>query len=100
MTQSQEHSHPWYIGVCLWLAALTVVEVVLAMPSMRQGLASSTFFTLMAVLAVAKAGLVALYFMHLKFERIRLILFVSTPIVAVFLMLVVIYVDALRIVPW
>ena len=100
MTQSQEHSHPWYIGVCLWLAARTLVEVALATPAMRQGLTTTTFVTIMAVLAIAKAGLVALYFMHLKFERTRLILFVSTPIIAVLLMLTVIYVDALRIVPW
>lgn len=92
-----EHGHPWYVGVFVWLFVLTAIEVgVTEIP----GMSYATLFTVLTILAVIKAGLVAAYFMHLKFEKLRLILFVSTPAVAILLMLLVVYVDAMRIVPW
>lgn len=94
---SSDHGHPWYVGVFVWLFVLTAIEVgVTKIP----GMSYTTLFVVLTILAVIKAGLVAAYFMHLKFEKTRLILFVSTPAVAILLMLVVVYVDAMRIVPW
>lgn len=91
----QAHEHPWYVAVFLWLGALTLLEVGVT----YLGLGRGTLIAILSVLAVAKAGLVALYFMHLKFERSSLILFVTTPLVCVLLLIAVVAVDALRIVP-
>lgn len=91
-----EHSHPWYIGVFVWLSVLTALEVGVTYIEMSR----MSLILILSLLGFAKAGLVAAYFMHLKFEKRRLILFVMTPLVCIALMLVVVSVDALRIVPW
>jgi cytochrome c oxidase subunit IV len=79
----QAHAEPNYIAVFIWLAALTGVEVVAVyMPLTRLALAA-----ILVVLAFTKAALVALYFMHLKFERRTMLLVAVTPIIlCVFLM--------------
>jgi len=71
------HKHPNYMAIFWWLAILTVVELaVVFMP-----LSKITIGVLLCALALAKAALVAAYFMHLKFERrIMGILFASTLI--------------------
>jgi cytochrome c oxidase subunit 4 len=83
----QAHAEPNYIAVFVWLAALTAVEVaVVYLPLTRLAIAA-----ILVVLAFTKAALVALYFMHLKFER-RTMLFVAvTPVIlCVFLMFMLI----------
>ena len=90
------HTHPWYVGVFIWLFVLTGLEVGVTYIEMSR----TSLILVLSLLGFAKAGLVAAYFMHLKFEKIRLILFVTTPIICIFLMLIVVSVDALRIVPW
>jgi cytochrome c oxidase subunit 4 len=83
----QAHAEPNYIAVFIWLAALTAVEVaVVYLPLTRFAMAA-----ILVVLAFTKAALVALYFMHLKFER-RTMLFVAvTPVIlCVFLMFMLI----------
>jgi len=91
----QAHEHPWYLGVFLWLGVLTLLEVGVT----YLGLGRGVLISILSLLAVAKAGLVALYFMHLKFERTNLILFVATPLICVGLLVFVVAVDALRIIP-
>ena len=83
----QAHAEPNYIAVFIWLAALTVVEVVAVyLPLTRLALAA-----ILVVLAFTKAALVALYFMHLKFERRTMLLVAVTPIIlCVFLMFMLI----------
>lgn len=93
---TSEHGHPWYIGVFFWLFILTALEVGVT----YIGLSRISLIIVLSVLGFAKAGLVAAYFMHLKFEKLRLIFFVTTPLFCIFLMLVVVSVDALRIAPW
>jgi len=93
---TSEHSHPWYVGVFVWLFVLTALEVGVTYVEMSR---TSLIFVL-SFLGVAKAGLVAAYFMHLKFEKLRLIFFVLSPVICIFLMLIVVSVDALRITPW
>jgi cytochrome c oxidase subunit 4 len=86
-TMQQAHAEPNYIAVFVWLAALTAVEVaVVYLPLTRLAIAA-----ILVVLAFTKAALVALYFMHLKFER-RTMLFVAvTPVIlCVFLMFMLI----------
>jgi cytochrome c oxidase subunit IV len=78
------HKEPNYIAVFWWLAALTVLELgVIYMPVHRLAI-----LILLVVLAITKAALVALYFMHLKFEPRTLGLVALSPFVlCVFLIL-------------
>jgi cytochrome c oxidase subunit IV len=73
---AETHKQPNYIGVFWWLLILTVVEVaVIFMPMARFLIA-----ILLVGLALSKAFLVAMYFMHLKFERTTLGLIAVTPL--------------------
>ena len=70
------HAEPNYIGVFWWLLALTIIEIaVIYMP-----LAKLIIVILLVGLALTKATLVALYFMHLKFERATLGWIAVTPL--------------------
>ena len=63
------------MGVWWWLLGLTLLEVgVLYLP-----IAKGYQILLLVFLAITKALLVAMYFMHLKFERIILIATVLYP---------------------
>jgi len=78
------HKQPNYIGVFWWLLVLTVIEIcVIYLPIAKFAIA-----VMLIVLAVTKAALVALYFMHLKFERVTLGWIALSPfILCVFLIL-------------
>jgi cytochrome c oxidase subunit 4 len=78
------HKEPNYMGVFWWLLILTVVEIaVIYLPLTKMVIA-----ILLVSLAVSKAVLVALYFMHLKFERVTLGFVALSPFVlCVFLIL-------------
>ena len=78
------HKEPNYMGVFWWLLILTILEVaVVYMP-----LAKMVIAALLVTMAVTKAALVAIYFMHLKFERRTLALVALSPFVlCVFLIL-------------
>jgi cytochrome c oxidase subunit 4 len=72
----QAHKQPKYIVIFWWLLALTIIEVgVIYMP-----LAKLVIAILLVGLALSKASLVAMYFMHLKFERATLGLIAVTPL--------------------
>jgi cytochrome c oxidase subunit 4 len=79
----QAHAEPNYMAIWGWLAALTVIELIVAyLP-----LTKFAIVAMLVVLAFTKAALVALYFMHLKFERRTLMLIAVTPVLlCVFLM--------------
>ncbi len=71
------HAEPNYLGVFWWLLALTILEVaVVYMP-----IAKIVIAAMLVTLAVTKAVLVAMYFMHLKFERRTLALVALSPFV-------------------
>jgi cytochrome c oxidase subunit 4 len=78
------HHETNYMGVFWWLLALTILEVIVVyMP-----LAKMVIAALLVTMAVTKAALVAMYFMHLKFERRTLALVALSPFVlCVFLIL-------------
>lgn len=81
---STTHSHPNYMRIFWILLVLTVVEVAIA----YMGLPKLLLISLLVVLAVWKAALVALHFMHLKFERKTLAMIALSPFVlCVFLIL-------------
>jgi cytochrome c oxidase subunit 4 len=75
--QPTTHVRPNYMLIWLYLFLMTILEVVLAfeIPVSR-----NMKLILLLVLAIWKALLVALFFMHLKFERWRLRLIFIIPI--------------------
>ena len=82
-----KHAHPNYIGIFILLAVLTVLELGIAFLPWSK--------TLIIVLLVAFAGykavLVALYYMHLRFEPNRLRILAVAPLpLAVILVIAVI----------
>ena len=78
---------PNYMVIWLVLAVLTAVEVAVAYFS---GLPRGVLIVVLVGLAVWKATLVAMYYMHLKFERPGLIIVATSPIpLAIILVLVV-----------
>jgi cytochrome c oxidase subunit 4 len=88
-----EHKHPNYMSIFWLLAILTVVEIgVVFLPfgKMVNG-------TLLTALAVGKAALVAMYFMHLKFETRTLGLIALTPLAVATLLVFVILPDAFHV---
>jgi cytochrome c oxidase subunit 4 len=74
---STTHSHPNYMGIFWVLLVLTVVEVALTF----LGLPKLLLGSLLVILAVWKAALVAMYFMHLKFERRTLAMIAVVPFI-------------------
>jgi cytochrome c oxidase subunit 4 len=72
-----EHKHPNYVAIWIYLAVLTGVELAVAI---LRFLPRNMIVTALIVLAVWKALLVALYFMHLKFEPKRLLMVVLAPL--------------------
>lgn len=74
---SQSHPEPNYFGVIVILALLTAVEVgVVFMP-----LPKLSIGILLVGLALTKAIMVAMYFMHLKFEKTTLAIIAGTPLI-------------------
>src|SRR5574341_936956 len=72
-----EHKHPNYMAIFWFLAILTVIEIaVIYMP-----LPKLTIGVLLCSLALGKAALVAMYFMHLRFETRTLGMVAVTPLV-------------------
>jgi cytochrome c oxidase subunit IV len=84
-----EHKHPNYMAIFWYLAVLTAVELaVIFMP-----LGKLTIGVLLCGLAVAKAALVAMYFMHLRFETRTLGLVALTPLAIATLLVFVLLPD-------
>ena len=81
---SEAHSTAKYLKIFYILLALTIVEVAIVYMHLPKMLLVS----LLIVLAVWKAALVAMHFMHLKFEKRTLALIALSPFVlCVFLIL-------------
>ena len=82
------HPHPNYIGVWFGLAALTALKLGVAF---LKGWSKSMIIALLVFLAVWKALMVALYFMHLRFEsnRIRVIVIAPLPLAVILVVAVI-----------
>jgi cytochrome c oxidase subunit 4 len=78
-----EHVRPNYILIWVYLFVLTVIEVAAAFLS---HIPKHWLIIILVVLAVVKAVMVAMYFMHLKFERWRLRLIFMIPIPLAFIL--------------
>lgn len=75
-SQAHEFEHPNYWAVWAFLFALTILEVGVAfLPWSKQVL-----ILLLLAMAIWKALLVALYFMHLRFEKNRMRIFAIAPL--------------------
>jgi cytochrome c oxidase subunit 4 len=79
MTTAQAHAHPQtnYMGVFWWLLGLTIAEVAVAYMPMPKII----MIILLVGMAFTKAAMVALYFMHLKYERATLMWIALTPLI-------------------
>jgi cytochrome c oxidase subunit IV len=95
---SKAHESPNYMMIFYWLAGLTAVEIAVAyLPASMRVL----MIALLIGLAVAKAALVAMYFMHLRFEKRTLSVIALTPPVLLILFVVITYPDiAWRLFSW
>jgi len=71
------HKHPPYVLIWVYLAVLTAAELGLAF---ELPISRNMKLLLLMILAIWKALLVALYFMHLKFERWNLRILAIVPI--------------------
>ncbi|MEE8594937.1 MAG: cytochrome C oxidase subunit IV family protein [Gemmatimonadota bacterium] len=74
---ARDHAHPRYLLVWLWLALLTAAEVAVVWFT---ALPKSWVVVALLIMAVWKAALVALYFMHLRFEPLRVAVLASSPL--------------------
>jgi cytochrome c oxidase subunit 4 len=91
----EEHfagSNKLFISIWIGLVALTLVEILLAYIKMP--------ITLMLIvllgLSIIKAALIVAYFMHLKFERLSLILTIVPMLLVCILLLFVFFPDSFR----
>jgi cytochrome c oxidase subunit 4 len=73
---------PNYILIFVFLAVLTAIEVFTAFTIHTQWLKVSALLAL----AVAKAGLVVAYYMHLRFEKMPLRIIALGPLILVFIL--------------
>ena len=82
------HKAPNYILIWAYLFGLTVLEVLFAF---KMPISRDVKILVLLGLAVWKALLVALFFMHLKFESrtLRLMVLVPLPLAAIFILAVI-----------
>jgi cytochrome c oxidase subunit 4 len=81
-TRTRQGAHPTparYVAIALILAAITIVEVVIV----YLGFLRPVLIPLLAVLSITKFAMVAMFFMHLKFDdRLFSVLFVGGLLLA------------------
>jgi len=86
---SASHKEPNYMAVFYLLAVLTAIEIgVVYLPTTKMLIA-----ILLVGLALGKAVLVAMYFMHLKFEKRTLGIIALTPLVLCTLLIIALLPD-------
>jgi len=81
MTSSHEHAHPHgyrqYFQIWLWLLGMTVLALVIGythfLPHLFKDLA-------IVLITLAKIYLIGSFFMHLKTERVNLVMLTFTPL--------------------
>ena len=92
-----EHEHfagsnKLFISVWFWLLLLTGLEVFLGYVHLR----FSLMLTILIGLSVIKAALIVAYFMHLRFERLSLVLTLVPMLVICICLLLVFFPDSFR----
>src|SRR5215831_19106961 len=92
---AEEHfagSNKLFISIWGWLVGLTLVEIFLAYRPMP----IHFMLTILMGLSIIKAALIVAYFMHLKFERLSLILTLVPMLVVCICLLFVFFPDSFR----
>jgi cytochrome c oxidase subunit 4 len=92
----QEHAEAGgrlYVSVWIGLLSLTAAEVMLAYV---QVLSLKGMVMVLMALSIVKAGLIVAYFMHLRFEKVSLIVSLIPPVVVVITLLAVFFPDSVR----
>jgi len=87
------HSNRLYLTVWTGLLVLTIVEVVLAYLALSVGL----MLTLLMGFSLLKTALIVAYFMHLRFEKLSLVLTLIPALVICILLLFIVFPDSLRV---
>jgi len=79
------HKRPNYILIWIYLAVLTAAELGLAF---ELPISRNWKLVLLMFLAIWKAALVGLFFMHLKFERwnLRIMALIPLPLAVIFIL--------------
>ena len=92
--QTGEHVQGKRIFIYVWcyLLALTLIEVVLA----YQQLNLKTMLVILMGLSVIKASLIISYFMHLRYERLSLVVTLMPALIFVIGMMFAAFPDSLR----
>ena len=88
------HKQPNYAGVFWSLFVLTIFEIIVA--NLHQFTKMIIVVSLIS-LAVVKASLVALFYMHLKFEKFIIYLIVIFPIFLAAVLTVLVLLDKVRV---
>ena len=91
----EEHfagSNKLFISIWGWLVGLTLIEIFLAYRPMP----IHYMLTILLGLSIIKAALIVAYFMHLKFERLSLILTIVPMLVICICLLFVFFPDSFR----
>jgi cytochrome c oxidase subunit 4 len=83
------HHHPNYIAVWYWLIGLALGSVLVS----TLPLPHTWITVIIFAVALVKAVLVALYFMHLKFERRLIYCLVFSPLLLFAILLLVLFPD-------
>ena len=92
---AEEHfagSNKLFISIWVWLVALTGIEIFLAYRPMPIHI----MLTILLGLSIIKAALIVAYFMHLKFERLSLVLTIVPMLVICICLLFVFFPDSFR----
>jgi cytochrome c oxidase subunit IV len=92
---AEEHfagSNKLFTSIWVWLLLLTLIEIFLAYRPM----ATVIMLTILLGLSIIKAALIIAYFMHLKFERLSLVLTIVPMLVVCILLLFIFFPDSYR----
>jgi len=92
---TEEHfagSNKLFTSIWVWLVVLTLIEIGLAYKTMPIHI----MLTVLLGLSIIKAALIVAYFMHLKFERMSLILRIVPMLVVCICLLFVFFPDSFR----
>jgi caa(3)-type oxidase subunit IV len=93
-TGTQAHpSTKLFVWVWIWLVAITGVEVLLAYVHIQP---ASLMLAMLLGMSVVKAALIMSYFMHLRYERLSLVLLLIPALIFCICMMAVFFPDAAR----
>src|ERR1044071_3802777 len=92
---AEEHfsgTNKLFISIWGWLVVLTLVEIFLAYKPMPIHI----MLIVLLGLSIVKAALIVAYFMHLKFERLSLILTIIPMLIVCIMLMSVVFPDSFR----